>query len=291
MNVQAIQAYACPHCDTTFVEQTKAEKCFSACGKRKVKEEKNKARLKTWTERMNYIRLNATSIKEIQELLVSEAKKHFGAVFKFTTFEMNFGDVSNSHSAPIGKVTNWCQRSKAQPTSYIGFSGRVEGQWLKDGRGRENDVVDSFGDLFSDYDRTFQGFHTGTGGATSKSFYYHFEFFLDDFPKLKIQYAEYLKLKEDKRNVEVEEHEQNQLFSHYVEGKVKDDMIHTSIVNKIQSLQEQIDALKVECTALVGKHWEKAEKERKTKFPLNKSYDQAKYEVLHSMFCNRWDRG
>lgn len=68
------------------------------------------------------------------------------------SWELTYGEVSNSHSCPIDGVTNWGKRKEDEPTSYKGWNGRV---WVRYGS-----AVNSFG---SDPLRNTLTY-TGTGG-------------------------------------------------------------------------------------------------------------------------------
>jgi hypothetical protein len=129
----------------------------------------------------NYVRLNATSLEDIRPLLIKNIQDIFGVEVKFSLFSLNFGNVSNSHSAPLKQKTNWSQRKEDGPTSYLGWTGRVEGKMSKS----YNET--SFSDLFGC--NGIKGFNTGSGGyGGDKEFGYCFCFFLDDFPILKKKY-------------------------------------------------------------------------------------------------------
>lgn len=86
-------------------------------------------------------------------------------LLEFTQFDVRWNpQVSNSHSCPHNGVTNWGDRDKNAPTSYPGWSGRIEWivRWPK-----EWDGWYLGSDLFSG--GTFrtgrQRAHTGTGGG------------------------------------------------------------------------------------------------------------------------------
>ena len=71
-------------------------------------------------------------------------------------WDLNFGNVRNTHSRPINGVENWSGRDKSLPTSYPGWNGRV---WIR----YSNDGLPGGGyDPFS-ATLTYPG--TGGGGA------------------------------------------------------------------------------------------------------------------------------
>jgi hypothetical protein len=113
-------------------------------------------------------------------------------LLEFERFDVRWNpQVSNSHSCPHNGVTNWGNRDKNAPTSYPGWSGRVD--WIV-AWPKEWDGVYLGGDLFG-------GFHgnrrtradTGTGGGGGmrwsekhgchvQSFGYDFKLFAADWP-------------------------------------------------------------------------------------------------------------
>jgi hypothetical protein len=114
-------------------------------------------------------------------------------LLEFERFDVSWNPtVSNSHSCPHNGVTNWGDRDKTAPTSYPGWSGRIEWivKWPK-----EWDGIYLGGDLFSG--GTFrtgrQRAHTGTGGGGGmrysekhkchvQSFSYDFRIYAADWP-------------------------------------------------------------------------------------------------------------
>lgn len=91
-------------------------------------------------------------------------------LLEFTEFRLAWNDsVSNSHSCPVGGVTNFGQsynrqQGKNLPEGYPGWQGRVE--WIV-AWPREWDGVYLGGDLFSrgTFQSGRQRAHTGTGGG------------------------------------------------------------------------------------------------------------------------------
>ena len=81
------------------------------------------------------------------------------------THQLRWSDmVSNSHSCPVGGVTNWGNRDPDAPTGYPGWQGRMD--WVY-AWPREWDGVylgsDLFGGFANHYGRS--RVHTGTGGS------------------------------------------------------------------------------------------------------------------------------
>jgi len=115
-------------------------------------------------------------------------------LLEFERFDVRWNPtVSNSHSCPHNGVTNWGVRDKDAPTSYPGWSGRVDWivRWPK-----EWDGVYLGSDLFKGlhgYNTGRQRAHTGTGGGGGmrysekhgchvQSFGYDFRMYAADWP-------------------------------------------------------------------------------------------------------------
>jgi hypothetical protein len=112
-------------------------------------------------------------------------------LLEFTTFDVRWNPaVSNSHSRPHNGVTNWGVRDPNAPTSYPGWSGRVEWivRWPK-----EWDGVYLGSDLFRDGFGSRVRAYSGTGGGGGmrwsekhgchvQSFGYDFRMFAADWP-------------------------------------------------------------------------------------------------------------
>lgn len=145
-------------------------------------------------EEINWLRLNLEDINDLPVLMKSRFKELYDWDLNVAFYGLRFGSVSNSHTCPIGGVTNWSRQHKDRPTSYLGWSGRIEGT-LK-GNVPKLTFINSISDIITG---KFKGLHTGTGGGGSPNEYkmsIGFNMFLDDFPKLKEKYEKYLIEKE-----------------------------------------------------------------------------------------------
>lgn len=106
-------------------------------------------------------------------------------ITQFIEFRFKFSYLaSNSHSAPIGGVTNW-GRDADRPQGYPGFVGRVS--YLVN-CGKFTNIYPG-GDAF-----TGTRIHTGSGGGRFHGDWQAFEYdatlFLQDWPGLAASYAE-----------------------------------------------------------------------------------------------------
>ena len=86
-------------------------------------------------------------------------------LLEFTEFRLTWNDnVSNSHSCPVGGVTNWGVREPEAPTGYPGWEGRADWvyAWPKEWDGHYLGG-DLFGGFANHYGRSRA--HTGSGGS------------------------------------------------------------------------------------------------------------------------------
>jgi len=138
----------------------------------------------------NYLRLNATSIPHIKEMMIEMVREHCDAELTFTRFDLTFGMVDTTHSAPLGqRTTGWGQNGKDPHVPQLGWHGHVDGS-LKSKKALKWYFSDLCGDgTFENPPIRFIGLHAGSGGGGNDDFGYGFSLFLDDFPLLKAQYA------------------------------------------------------------------------------------------------------
>ena len=110
----------------------------------------------------------------------SDRRAHLRSDFwiKITHLKLQYIDhVSNTHSAPKEKQTNWGGDKKDVPRGYPGWVGRIEFQLSHD-LGFGSDIL-----------KTLR-IHTGTGGGTSVQRYgYRVTFWADDWPGLNMMRA------------------------------------------------------------------------------------------------------
>jgi hypothetical protein len=156
-------------------------------------------------EEINWLRLNLEDINDLPVLMKSRFKELYDWDLDVSFHGLRFGNVSNSHTCPIGGVMNWSREYKDRPTYYLGWSGRIEGT-LK-GNLPKLTFMNSISDIING---KFKGLHTGTGCPGRPNEFkmsIGFNMFLDDFPKLKEKYEKYLIEKEkndtNKSNIDV----------------------------------------------------------------------------------------
>jgi len=97
--------------------------------------------------------------------------------------------VSNTHSAPRGKKTNWGGREPDVPRGYPGWRGNIRIWHDEDA----NIVIHAPGKKrptklnvpsFSDCTHSLSGINTGTGGGLKDGSYHDVKLFAEDFPEM-----------------------------------------------------------------------------------------------------------
>lgn len=227
--IKEVKVYICPETGKKCRSRAEAERSAAAAIKAKEEDaivaEQRKLIEKSNLEKKDWVRLNATNVSEIENLIVQKAKEFWGFDCE-VDINVTFGQVSNSHAAPIGEKTNWGSNNN-YPTSFLGWSGRIKA-WLRNYKKSKN-ISDSVGSLlFDDYYADsekpgFRGFHTGTGCPGDAGGQYPmdigFYFFLEDFPKLAESYElfkiEYQKIIDHKINLQY----QNEAASRYADSR------------------------------------------------------------------------
>lgn len=184
-------------------------------------------------EYANYCRLNATSSEHFKELLEVKAKEFWGIELKFTKWDFRYGNISNTHSAPIGKPTNF-SRVKGVPQYYMGFSGKCEGTCI---------IRDQPHNGLMDFTRYFVNGLNIICGSVGLTFDCQGNFFIDDFPLIAAKHEEYLEYRgnylKEKREADII-HSKNNNVCNEVQAK---DPIAIEIQNKIKALKDQTDEL------------------------------------------------
>lgn len=188
--------YLCPETGKKCRSRAEAERSAAAVIKAKedavIAAEQNKLAQESNLEKKDWVRLNATDVADISKLIEEKAKEFWG-IESIIDINVTFGQVSNSHGAPIGKKTNWSRQNKNYPTSFLGWSGRIKGSLINYKSTKKH--MESVGDiLFNQYGTAtgFRGFHTSSGCPGSivgdNPMDIGFYFFLEDFPKLAESY-------------------------------------------------------------------------------------------------------
>ena len=229
--------YLCPETGKKCRSRAEAERSAAAAIKAKedaaIAAEQKKLAEKSNLENKDWIRLNLTNIEDIPKLVKEKAKEFWGIDCDIEV-NVSFGNVSNSHGAPLNKKTNWSGKDANYPTSFLGWSGRIKGTISNYKKSRDiSESVSSL--LFNNYGggRGFRGFHTSCGCPGDVEGQYPmdigFYFFLEDFPKLVESYelfnTEYQKIIDYKeavrqRNTKAEYHSYSQPDATELENQI-----------------------------------------------------------------------
>lgn len=184
-----VEAYACPVCENVFKTEEKAKSCEEKCKKAKEDEKKEATRQSQLEELVNYVRLNAESVEDICKMSEEVSKKLFKKYWiKSLKLNVRYNPhASNSHSAPIGKGTNWGGKSD-KPTGYPALTGTIIVTYNKEPSGFSSDS-------FNRHDG-ISGINTGSGGYRSDKDGYTCEYgvtlWLSDFPKIENKVSQLL---------------------------------------------------------------------------------------------------
>lgn len=207
--------YICPEtgkkCRSRAEAERSAAKAIKAREDAAIAVEQQKLAEKSNLQNKDWIRLNLTNIKDLPDLIKEKAKE-FWNINCNIEINVTFGQVRNSHGAPLNKKTNWSGDNKNYPTSFPGWSGQIKGNVLNYKKGKNiSESISSL--LFNNYTggRGFRGFHTSSGCPGDVEGNYPmdigFYFFLEDFPRLAESYelfnTEYQKVIDHKEAVKM----------------------------------------------------------------------------------------
>lgn len=220
----------------------------------KIEEEKKQVR--DISKKLQEVRLTATSLEEFRENFVKLKKKSYPNLYDIIFSHVYFGDISNTHSAPINGVSNFSSHPD-KPTSYKGWGGSITIIYKKEPNTFGSDVID--------YNT---GINTGSGGYRGKEYgdffkncyvcEYGLRMYLDDFPLIKEKYENYKKLEDlynayleelDKKQYEVinkdrtiKDLKQQQKDKEVELNNIKSDLmgISNKIYNKTQDIKQKV---------------------------------------------------
>lgn len=206
MEIKAVTLFECPISGKTFKTKKGAEANAARLLKEKAeldkKMELNKISAEEKNKQKDYIRLNLSNVADLAGMIQEKAKEFWG-ISADLKINVRFGNVSNSHAAPIGERTNWSGQDKTYPTSFWGWSGQVKGKVIVPKHILGNRSMPSACNFVCarGYGTGFNGLHTSSGCPGDCDGKYDvdigFYFFLKDFPLLLAQYEEY------NRNLEI----------------------------------------------------------------------------------------
>lgn len=182
LKIESVKCYRCPKCKTIHKIAPLAASCLKRC----IKEDKRRAREKKKEAEQsiarNSLRLEASSLTEAINLLVSKSKELYNLDIRLDSWPIRFGIQNVMHSCPIGKRTNWGSDPEL-PRGHLGWYGQwkgtIKGTW-KGSFGRDKANWSDYCDRWSN---GFAGFHTGTG-CGGDEFDISGVIFMEDFPKI-----------------------------------------------------------------------------------------------------------
>lgn len=170
--------YKCEACGKKGFNERRMQrhevKCLEVRSKNDAKEQ--------FIQRRNTLMKNAKSMEELFMGLKELCEEYFDIKFSLFSVKGKYGEVSNSHGAPVGGVTNFT-RDPDRPMSYPGFSGKFK--FKTRSQSRNEFGINALCGVLSDYAPSI--LHNGTGSAGDTFGCYDMYFFFDDFPNLKTE--------------------------------------------------------------------------------------------------------
>lgn len=134
---ERVEAWQCPHTGTLFARKSDYQEHLQALGRKRRRERAYQKRLDAAQERIDELH-RCSSIEQIERwleanaqaladrLFVNSSKKAPEVVFENVRIDVTWNAMcSNSHSAPVGKRTNWGGREENEPRGYPGWHGRI----------------------------------------------------------------------------------------------------------------------------------------------------------------------
>lgn len=191
---------------------------------------------------------------------------------------LNFGDISNSHSSPIGFEQNFL-RKEDKPLYYKGWNGNItivfsENRNTGENRQKIENLV-----------KYFPAINTGSGGYSGSNFkgikgyvlQYNLRLYLSDFPLIEKMYFEYEKLLEQKEKIDVEN--QNK-----IENKILNDLFIKEKTKEALEYQEKINDLIVKKNKVNELIYEKSKEISNEIFSKNKFKKIERLNELKKLF-------
>jgi hypothetical protein len=282
--IKELKVYICPETGKKCRSRAEAERSAAAAIKAKadaiIAAEQNKLAQESNLEKKDWVRLNATDVADIAKLIEEKAKEFWG-IESIIDINVTFGQVSNSHGAPIGKKTNWSGRNKDYPTSFFGWSGRIKGSLINYKSTKKHmESVSSI--LLNNYigGTGFRGFHTTSGCPGSivgdNPMDIGFYFFLEDFPKLADSYelfkTEFKKIIDHKYKLQSQENAAN---------------IYADSRQDVLDLQAQAYELSKKANILKSQHSQKYILDNPVEVPTIDS----QFNTIKENFCSYYEYG
>lgn len=248
--IKTVEVYECSVCGSFHKKKEDCIECEKKCKAQQKAKEQHKASKAQLRSILDYPRLNAKSISELQTTIVESSEKVsdiLGVKIKKTVLDVRYTRrLITSHRMPIGVHH---QDVKEKDLEFAGFAGRIS---------FELEVVDTAKTqkyFFSGYpgssvfDTTFNrhgisGINTGTGGSNGKNgqnvkYCYDVTLFLDDFPIMKEEVEKYSKAKEERDALVAE-------FDDSMDFVIAHDPIVTVMNTELRNISDQIQNLQLQ---------------------------------------------
>ena len=230
--MKSVEAFECQYCKTLYRTLSEMNYCEGACLEAKQEEQAQEDLDAVLAGLQNYVRLNAESIQDVEQMCIDISKKLFPkSPLKSMKLSVKYVEhASNSHSCPLNGVENF-RNEQGRPTGYPALAGRISFEYSKEPSGFASDIF-SWGGII--------GVNAGSGGG-GYAYSYDVTLWLDDFQKIQKKVDECLKNNEDfcklfseKSRIKAEEIESDQFVKEFD--------------TDIQTLQDQIKELQVQFT-------------------------------------------
>jgi len=203
-----ILVWKCPHTGTLFESKTKYQTHLKKLSVRRVADRKAAAFKKERADFFAHMRATVRTPDELVEFVKqywdkfcenadlqnawrkTNKKKLPHPKIEYMNFKLTWSDsVSNTHSAPFGKQTNWGGQKKDVPRGYPGWHGVIhynvsEYQSIHGSDMWKGTGVHTSAGGYNMWEGT--GVHTSAGGYASE-YYYSIEMFAEDWPAMLVQ--------------------------------------------------------------------------------------------------------
>ena len=229
MRINQILVWECPDCYELFKDKGLYDKHLSIEEDNKIKAQEE-ATIKAQTnELITNPRLVARTWDEYASMLEANLKKLDYNIVNLQFHDLIYGDQSNSHSAPIGKPTNWWGNEKDKEghpiaTHYKGWRGHVTFE----------------GQLNWNFRYLNTGLNTGNGGGGSRGYRYSVTLWEDDFPLIKKEREleeEWLEFVNNETTVRVRENKDIKGWTQLIENEQKQ---LAALRAKMQPIEQEI---------------------------------------------------
>lgn len=248
--IKTVEVYECSVCGSLHKKKEDCIECEKKCKAQQKAKEQHKASKAQLRSILDYPRLNAKSISELQTMVVESSEKVSGVLgvkIKNLLLDVRYARrLTTTYCTPIGVQY---QDPKKGNLEFAGFSGRIS---------FELEVIDTaksqkcfffaypgssvFDAMYTRH--CISGINTGTGGSNSKNgqnvkYCYDVTLFLDDFPLMKEEVEKYQRAKEERDAVVAE-------FDDSMDYIIAHDPIVTIMNTELRNILDQIQNLQLQ---------------------------------------------